>query len=343
MPVEGVNLRYLRFPASTVTDENGRFEIEKSQVDNDTLVSSYIGFSDQGITSLSINEEDIIINLKESVTDLKEVVVKPINHVAVLDSVIKYFDKNTPDGISYYGNYSENYSVGNRIKNYLQAKLQIESYKLKKNFIYYDPNFSFIAKNIDPSDGYPTNELNNSFASFSKKWLFEYLKKQGGINFKINSYRSLIDEKEIIVLEYIGKSGTGGNKTRLRIFVDSNYAMIGLDEHTLVTSTEDVDDGGLKYKAPQSLFTQRRDVEFDGKYFLNTASVEVKRDFLVAEYTVHSCFNVSKTCKVQCGTLSKKMKTDVLINKQIKSRKPIIDENLQSKEVISFLNDKMKS
>lgn len=337
-PIEGSIVRYINFPFSTITDHQGRFELDKSQVFNDTLVISYVGYSVKKIACSSIDNANLIVSLKPSAIELEEVIIKHIQASTILDSVIKYHDKNTPDIITYYGNYIEKYSIETSIMNYLYAPLQIETFKNSriKNRVYVDLTDSFMAKFIPIEDGYISFRFQQNSMNFNKKWFYKYLKRISlSAKLKTSSYTSSLDEKEVTVLEYRKSDNSTGYLARL--YIDHNYAILGFDEyvpHPIVN--KNVNES--KYKSPQSVLYQTRYKQEDGKYFLNSINVDIKGNNMGKNYNIHSSFRVIKICKNKCDNLPNKIKSDILINQQIGQGKISINKNIQSMEEILFLN-----
>jgi len=71
-PLVGVSVKFKNSLTGTVTDTNGRFELEASKLENDKLIASYIGFEKKEIP---VSSESAVIQLKSDNLALNEVVV----------------------------------------------------------------------------------------------------------------------------------------------------------------------------------------------------------------------------------------------------------------------------
>jgi len=89
-PLEGVTISVENKGIGSATNSEGKFVIVLHDVAirTDSLTFSYVGFIQQKISiadALANNNQ--IVKLKESITDLKEVVVKPLSLKSLLDSI----------------------------------------------------------------------------------------------------------------------------------------------------------------------------------------------------------------------------------------------------------------
>ena len=123
-PLEGVTISVENKDASSVTNSEGKFVLvlHDDFAQTDSLMFSYIGFISQKISlsEASVNK-NLLIKLKESVTNLQEVSVRPLSLKSLLDSIIYRNKQAFASPVNLKGYYRETVYTNSKCSEYSDA------------------------------------------------------------------------------------------------------------------------------------------------------------------------------------------------------------------------------
>lgn len=123
-PLEGVTISVENKDAGSVTNSEGKFVLvlHGDFAQADSVAFSYIGFSSQKISlnDASVNK-NLVIKLKESITDLKEVSVKPLSLKSLLDNIVHHNKQAFASPVNLKGYYRETVYTNSKCSEYSDA------------------------------------------------------------------------------------------------------------------------------------------------------------------------------------------------------------------------------
>lgn len=114
-------------PIGTITNRDGRYMLNiASKNKADTLIFSYVGYSNIGIPIAKLNSKDTTIKLQQQSVSLQEIVIRNTNPISLLKTAIKRAPKNylqTPSYLTSF--YREAVKKNRHYMIYLEAVLNI--------------------------------------------------------------------------------------------------------------------------------------------------------------------------------------------------------------------------
>jgi len=123
-PLEGVSIAVENKNAGSVTNSEGNFilVLHDTFSSTDSLTFSYVGFVSQKINLIAAAaDKNLVVKLKASVTDLKEVSVRPLSLQSLLDSIINHNKQAFASPVNLKGYYRETVYTNAKCSEYSDA------------------------------------------------------------------------------------------------------------------------------------------------------------------------------------------------------------------------------
>lgn len=159
-PLEGVTISVENKNAGSVTNSEGKFVLvlHDTFTQTDSLMFSYVGFISKKISIIDASaNKNLVIKLKASVIDLKEVSVKPLSLKLLLDSIVYHNKQAFASPLNLKGYYRETVYTNAKCSEYSDALCEY----------YYDkPDFPDGEFKINASRCLKEKETNNNKQNF---------------------------------------------------------------------------------------------------------------------------------------------------------------------------------
>ena len=123
-PLEGVTIAVDNKNAGSVTNSEGKFVLVLHDTfsQSDSLTFSYVGFTTQKTGLLAaVSDKNLVLKLKASVTNLKEVSVKPLSLKSLLDSIVYHNKQAFASPLNLKGYYRETVYTNAKCSEYSDA------------------------------------------------------------------------------------------------------------------------------------------------------------------------------------------------------------------------------
>ena len=203
-PIEYANIGIANSYFGTITDTNGYFNFEVSNLNsNDTLRISSIGFKTKDILLKEIPETNqIVIKLSEDVTVLKELKLLTGNLKIHTDG-----KTNTKNSVIFANSKIANLNLGTEIGRRFDLGTKKPSLLTEFKFYIKENDFEsnqFKINIYSIKNGKPFQLLNteNIYVSISKEYI-------GWVNVNLEDYNLIIQEDVIVAVQWIKHTGNG--------------------------------------------------------------------------------------------------------------------------------------